>query len=111
MLADRAAVPMAEVGETESAHSAAALEPVPVRLTVCGLPVTLFVTLKLPVRVPDAVGVNVTLMLQFPPAASEPPHVLLAAKSPLATMLVIVSAALPVFDGVTVCAAWVFPTV
>src|SRR5437588_5051440 len=100
-----------EVGETERETSAAVLEPVPLRLTVCGLPVTLSVTLKLPVHVPDAVGVNVTLMLQFPPAASEPPHVLVAAKSPLATMLVIVSAALPVFDSVTVCAALVVPTV
>ena len=100
-----------EAGEAEREKSAAVLEPVPLRLTICGLPAALSVTLKLPVRVPDAVGVNVILMLQFPPGASEAPHVLVAAKSPLATMLVIVSAALPVFDSVTVCAALVVPTV
>src|SRR5437588_10028768 len=43
-----------EVGETEREKSAAVLEPVPVRLTVCGLPVALSVTLKLPVGVGDA---------------------------------------------------------
>jgi hypothetical protein len=87
------------------------LEPVPVRLTVCGLPEALSVTLKVPVRVPDAVGVNVTLMVQFPLAAREPPQVLLAAKSPPAAMLVMVRVALPVLDRVTVCAALVVPTV
>lgn len=100
-----------EAGEAEREKSAAVLELVPLRLTVCGLPAALSRTLKLPVRVPDAVGVNVTLMLQFPPAASEPPHVLVAAKSPLATMLVIDSVAPPVLDRVTVCAALVVPTV
>src|SRR5207302_9012392 len=48
--------------------------PVPVRPAVCGLPEALSVTLKLPVRVPDAVGENVTLMPQFPPNANEPPQ-------------------------------------
>ena len=50
--------------------------PVPVRPAVCGLPEALSVTLKLPVRVPDAVGENVTLMAQFPPTAKEPPQLL-----------------------------------
>src|SRR5436305_1826137 len=83
---------------------------VPVRPTVCGLPEALSVTLELPVRVPDAVGVNVTLMLQFPPDASEPPQLSVSAKSPLATMLLMVRVAVPVFDSVTVCAALVVPT-
>src|SRR5205823_14947150 len=52
------------------------LVPVPVRPAVCGLPEALSVTLKLPVRVPDAVGENVTLMAQFPPTAKEPPQLL-----------------------------------
>ena len=69
------------------------------------------VTLRLPVRAPDAVGLNVTLMVQFPAAATELPQVLVSAKSPFATMLVIVRAALPVFDTVTVCAALLLPTV
>ena len=86
--------------------------PVPVRLTVCGLPEALSVMLKVPVRVPDAVGVNVTLIVQLAPAATEPPHVSVSAKSALAAILpVIVRAALPVLDSVTVCAALVVPVV
>ena len=49
--------------------------PVPVRLIVCGLPDALSVMLTLPVRVPVAVGVKVTLMLQLPPAATDAPQV------------------------------------
>jgi hypothetical protein len=37
--------------------------PVPDRLIVCGLPTPFDVTVILPVRVPAAVGVNVTLMV------------------------------------------------
>jgi hypothetical protein len=61
--------------------------------------------------VPDAVGVNVTLMVQLAPAATELPQVLVWAKSPLAETLVRFSEALPVFESVTVCAALVVPTV
>ena len=50
--------------------------PVPVRLTVCGLPLALSVMLTEAVRVPGAVGVNLTLIVQLPPAATELPHVL-----------------------------------
>jgi len=99
---------VSEVGERLAVVVGAA--PVPVRPTVCGLPEALSVTLELPVRVPDAVGVNVTLMLQFPPDASEPPQLSVSAKSPLATMLLMVRVAVPVFDSVTVCAALVVPT-
>src|SRR5713226_4780622 len=90
---------------------AEAAAPVPVRLTDCGLPEALSAMLKLPVRVPDAVGVNVTLMLQLAPAATELPQVFVSTKSPLAAILVIVRAALPVLDSVTVCAALVVPVV
>jgi hypothetical protein len=110
-VADWPAVTVPEIAETESEKSPAVLEPLPVRLTDCGLPEALSVTLKLPGRVPDAVGVNVTLMVQFSPAARELPQVLFSAKSPLDAMLVIVRAALPVLDSVTVCAALVVPTV
>ena len=60
---------------------------------------------------PGVVGVKVTLMVQFPPAANEFPHVLVWAKSPLAAIPVIVSAAPPVLESVTVCATLVDPTV
>src|SRR5206468_10420164 len=73
---------VSEVGERLAVVVGAA--PVPVRATVCGLPEALSVTLELPVRVPDAVGVNVTLMLQFPPDAREPPQLSVLARSQLA---------------------------
>src|SRR2546427_11379364 len=43
--------------------------PVPVRLTMCGLPAALSVMVIAPVRVPVAVGGKVTLMVQLAPAA------------------------------------------
>ncbi len=49
--------------------------PVPVRLTLCGLPAALSVIDSVPVRVPVAVGVKVTLMVQLAPAATEAPQV------------------------------------
>ena len=50
--------------------------PVPVRLTVCGLPVALSVTVIVPGWLPVAVGLKVTLMEQLAPAATEAPQVL-----------------------------------
>src|SRR5437667_12525333 len=100
-----------EVGATEREKSAAMLEPAPVRLTVCGLPEVLSVARRLPVRVPDAVGENVTLMAQVPPTATELPQLSVSAKSPLVEIVVIAKAAEPVFVSVTVCAALVVPTV
>ena len=64
-----------------------------------------------PVRVPVTVGVNLTLIAQFPPAATELPRLSVSAKSPLAEIPVIVKAAEPVLVSVTVCAALVVPTV
>src|SRR6266404_1094027 len=49
--------------------------PEPVRLTVRGLPEALSVIVIAPVLVPVAVGVNVTLIVQFPAAATEAPQV------------------------------------
>ena len=75
--------------------------PVPVRLTLCGLPAALSVTVIAPVRVPRTVGWNVTMIAQLAPAASTEPHVVVFAKSPEDTMLVMFSVALPVFLRVT----------
>src|SRR5947199_376563 len=80
---------------------------VPERVTVCGLPAALSVMVTAPVRAPVAVGVNVTVMAQFAPAASDAPQVVVRAKSPVAAMPVMLNAALPVFESVTVCAALV----
>jgi hypothetical protein len=78
---------------------------------MCGLPAAPSLIVTAPVRVPVAVGVNLTLILQLDPAASDEPHVVVSEKSPLAAMLVMVSDALPEFVSVTVCAVLVVPTV
>ena len=65
------------------------------------------------VRVPVAVGLKVTLMVQFAPAARPVPQVLVCAKSPLFVPLSAIelmeSAKLPLFVSVTVCAALTVP--
>ena len=78
---------------------------------MCGLPAALSVIVTAPVRVPVAVGVNLTLILQLDPTVTDEPHVLVREKSPLAAMLLIFSAAVPVFLNVTLCEGLVVPTV
>jgi len=53
-------------------------EPVPPRLTVCGLPVALSVNVSVPVNAPVVVGENVTATWHFAPSAILDPQVLLA---------------------------------
>ena len=77
----------------------------PVRLTICGLPVALSVTVIVPGWLPVAVGVKVTLIVQFAPAATDVPQVLVWAYCVLAEMLVMLRAAVPPLVSVTVCAA------
>jgi len=81
--------------------------PEPVRLTVWGLPVALSVTVIVPGWLPVAVGVNVTLIVQLAPAATDVPQVLVSAYCVLAAMLVTLSALVPPLVSVTVCAALV----
>src|SRR5437588_8896287 len=76
---------------------------------ICGLPPALSATDSVPVRAPEAVGVKVTLIVQFPPAAKVAglagqalAPVLVAAKSPEAANELIVKAAAPVFVSVGV---------
>ena len=83
----------------------------PVRPAVWGLPLALSLTDTVPLRGPVPFGVKVTLMLQFPLTASvagEMGQLLVCAKSPalLPVMLMplMVNAALPLLDRVTVCA-------
>ena len=94
-----------EVGETEPEAGAT---PVPLRPTLCGLPAALSDTLRVPLRAPVAVGLNVTLMAQLALAARVEGlkgQLLVWAKSPLLVpvmlMLVIVSAELPLLVNVT----------
>jgi hypothetical protein len=49
--------------------------PVPARAAVCGLLLALSVTVRVPGREPEAVGLNMTLIVQLAPAARDVPHV------------------------------------
>ena len=92
----------------------AAAVPVPERLTVWGLPVALSATLSVAARAPLAEGLKVTLIVQFAPAATELPQVLVWAKLlevvPITARLVMVNAALPELVSVIACAVLVAPT-
>lgn len=71
------------------------------------------VSVTTPVRVPVAVGLNSTLMVQLDPAATELPQVPnpAKAKSPLMVKLPLkVKVAVPVFETVTNCTELVVPT-
>ena len=81
--------------------------PVPDNPTLCGLFDALSLIVIVPVRWFSALGVKVTLIVQLALVATELPQVLLWAKSPLAAMLVIESAAFPVLLSVTLCGALV----
>ena len=91
------------------ANPAPGAVPLPVSATVCGLPPALSTTDSVPVRAPETVGVKVTSMVQFAPAANVAGLVgqafapeLVAAKSPEAPNELMVKAAVPVFVSVTV---------
>ena len=85
--------------------------PIPDNAIVCGLLPELSTIVMDPNRLPAAAGVNVTLMVQLAPAATLVGQLLSWAKSPVAEMLDMISAALPAFVSVTPCAALVVPIV
>lgn len=86
--------------------------PVPERLTVCGEFVAWSVIKIEPVRVPVVVGVNVTLTVQFVPAASVLVQVVLdCAKSPVGVPTEIVVDAVPELVTVNDMGPLVVPTV
>ena len=86
--------------------------PVPVKVTVCGLPVALSVNVIAPVRVPVAVGLNVIWNTHGSASTPMLGHCakVAPAKSPDVTMLVNVTAVFPVLFTVTVCDELVVPT-
>ena len=67
----------------------------PLRETVCGLPAALSVNETVPLTLPVVLGVRVTLIVQFAPAARVEPQLLVSAKFALAAILAIVSVAVP----------------
>ena len=89
--------------------------PVPLKLTVCGLPLALSVSVRLPERLPVAVGVNATLITQLPLAATgevvlQVVPLAASAKSPVTAMIVKLKDAVPLLVTVTGLAALVVPT-
>jgi hypothetical protein len=88
----------------------AAEPPVPDKGMVWGLPAALSVMVRVPLSVPVPLGVNVTEIWQLPPAPTLTPQLLVSPKSPVAEMLLIVSAAPPGLVNVTTCGELVVPT-
>ena len=78
--------------------------PVPVRATVVGLLLALLVTVRVPVRAPAAVGLNVTVTVQEPPTATLR-QLLVWLKSPVTATPETVAAVVPELVTVTVWAA------
>lgn len=84
--------------------------PVPLRFTVCVLPVVpllLSVIVRVPFRAPPTEGANVTLIVHDPLAATLLPQLFVWLKLLLVMTLLTVSAALPVLLSVTAWAALV----
>lgn len=75
--------------------------PGPDKLTLCGLPGALLEMSTDPPRVPTAVGVKVTLILQLAPTERVAPQVVVRARSPLVVMEVMLNGALPGLVKVT----------
>lgn len=96
-------------GATETDTAGPAAAPPPIRRTARGLPGALSTMVMAPLRFPAAVGVKVTLIVHELPAATEPPHPLVCAKSPEAAIEAMDSAPLPLLDNVTSCAGEVEP--
>jgi len=109
------AATLAEAGLDNTVKSS----PVPESATECGLPCALSAMVRVPARLPEAVGAKVTLIVQLAPAATgelaeqvvpaegTPKSPLLA---PVMAMLEIARFALPVFESVNPCAVLVVPT-
>ena len=80
---------------------------------LCGLSAALSVIVTAATRAPPAVGLNVTVIVQFALAARDEPQVLVSVKSPglapPSAMLVIASAVPPLFVTVTICDALDMP--
>jgi hypothetical protein len=95
---------LGKVREADERVAAGPGPPIPLNGIVCGLLAALSVMVTDPYRLPLAVGVKVTLIVQFAPAATVVPHELACAKSPVAATLVMINDPLPLFVKVTVCA-------
>jgi hypothetical protein len=85
--------------------------PVPLSVTVCGLPVALSVIVNVPVRWPAAVGSKKTPMAQLAPGARVLPQALSEPKSAgLVATLLMVNGVAALFVTVTLCGSPLVPT-
>jgi hypothetical protein len=103
-------------GEPVTVSEKSMLLPAPVRLTDCWLLATfpaLSVIVTEALRAPEAVGVNVTLIAQFDPAARLVPQVFVCEKSPalapVIPMELMERAAPPSFVSVNICGLLAVP--
>jgi len=69
------AVPTSTVPKLKLVGESFAVVPIPLSATVWGLPTPLSLTLSAAMRVPDPLGLNLTLMVQLAPTANEAPQV------------------------------------
>ena len=107
------AATVAVVGETAIVKSGVVVVPVPVRTAVCGLLGSLSATLKVALAAPAAVGLKVTLMAQFAPAANVVPQVVVCAKDaadvPVILTATLLAVVVPLLVNVKVCAVLAWP--
>src|SRR5580704_13476816 len=83
--------------------------PLPLSPTAVGLLLALLVTVRVPVRVPDVVGVNETVTVQEPPTAMLV-QLLVWLKSPVTETPETAAEVVPELVTVTVCVGAVEPT-
>jgi hypothetical protein len=88
------------VGLTETTSGVPA--PIPVSVKTWGAPCALSLTVNAPERVPEVVGLKVTLMVQSEAAATEPPQSSLSAKSPAMVSLLMARVAEPMLRNMLV---------
>src|SRR6267378_3719502 len=92
---------------------ASRLPPLFLSVTVCGLPAALSVMVTDATRLPAAVGLNVTLIVQLAPPATLAPHVFVCEKSPAfvpAIAMLVIDNGPPVLLSVIPCATLELPT-
>ena len=96
------ALMVCEVGDPDAdvTLKSGAAAPIPDKAIDCGSPGALSLMVRVPMRLPVAVGLNLTEIRQLAPAESDP-HVLVCEKSPEIEMFVTLSVALPILVNVT----------
>ena len=98
-------VPITTTEDRVLADREKAVFPVPLSVTVCGLPAALSVIVSVPVRAPLPTGLKAMLKLQLPPTfrmLGKLPQVFVWTKSPVMLMAVMVTELVPLLVRDTV---------